>query len=131
MTFPIQTADEYFETLDRRFQPDRAEGIDVVFQLDLSGPGGREAYIAVAGATLVVGEGRHPAADLTLRTDAETWVRIANGAAHTQMTYLTGAIQVEGDLELTLLMRRLLPRYRPHHSDVIAGEAVPAGDAPG
>ena len=122
MTFPIERADEYFETLERRFQPQRAEGVNVVFQLNLTGPGGREAHIIVRDGRMQLGEGRHPSPDLTLETDADTWVRLANGTAHTQLTYLSGKLTVKGDMALTMLLRKLFPRYRAHHSDYMRGE---------
>ena len=127
MTFPIERADEYFETLERRFQPQRAGGLDLVFQLNLTGPGGREAHIIVRDGGMQLVNGHHPAPDLTLETDADTWVRLANGTAHTQLTYLSGGIKVDGDLALTIQLRKLFPRFRPHHTDYFRGE-IPSSE---
>ena len=53
------TLKELFEKLPDAFIPEKAEGLDVVIQFNLSGEEAGDWYVTVKDGTCVVGEGQH------------------------------------------------------------------------
>jgi putative sterol carrier protein len=85
--------------MERRFEPERAAGLNAVVQWEIARPGG--------GADrwqLVIGDGRCRATrrldrepTLTLKLDDVTFLDLVTGAANGPALYMSGRLRVEGD----------------------------------
>ncbi len=90
---------ERFATLEKRFKPDAAKGVDVRLQFKLSGDGGGEWYVEIKDGKCKVKEGTGPKPDATLIASASDYKKIADGEMNKMVAFLRGKLKVEGDKE--------------------------------
>ena len=88
---------ERFATLEKRFKPEAAKGVDVRLQFDLSGEGGGKWYVEVKDGKCKVKEGTGPNPDATLKASASDYKKIADGEMNKMVAFLRGKLKVEGD----------------------------------
>ena len=101
-----KTPKEFFEkTLPGRFKPEKAEGIDVVAQLNLTGAKGGDWVVIIKDQKLQVKEGTTPSPTLTLRMAENDFMNIVNDKLSAEKAFLTGKIHFEGNLSLALKLR--------------------------
>jgi putative sterol carrier protein len=90
---------ERFATLEQRFKPDAAKGVNVRLQFKLSGEGGGEWYVEIKDGKCKVKEGTGPNPDATLMASASDYKKIADGEMNKMVAFLRGKLKVEGDKE--------------------------------
>lgn len=80
------------------FLPERSSGVDTLFELDLSGPGGGLFSIHVCDGTCTIklGPGGRPA-DVVYSMEASTWLAMAEGRATGDEAVLLGKLHINGD----------------------------------
>ena len=88
---------ERFATLEQRFKPDAAKGVNVKLQFKLSGDGGGEWYVVIKDGKCTVKEGTGPDPDATLSAKASDYKKIADGEMNKMVAFLRGKLKVEGD----------------------------------
>ena len=96
----VGSAAELFAGMTAKFDPARAEGVDLVVQFALTGEAGGIWRIAVRDGALDVAaiEAEDPDAEVTLRATAADYVRIANGDLSGADAFTTQKLVIEGDL---------------------------------
>jgi hypothetical protein len=75
---------------------------EVVVQFDITGDGGRTAYLLQRGKEIKVVEGTSPRADATISAAASDWLALLSGQASPESLFLEGKVGVAGNLELVL-----------------------------
>lgn len=90
---------------------DPAEGekmraIDAVFQFELSGNEAGSWYIDLKAGTS--GEGEHDDPDCTVKLDSSDFVDLYEGRAQGTGLFMTGKLQVEGNMGLALKLGELM-----------------------
>lgn len=93
-----ETIDELLHAYPERFNPQKAQGVDSVVQMNLTGEGGGQYYAEVQDQTLNIEEGTHEAPDATLTTSAENWLKINNGEANPMQLMMQGDLSVDGSI---------------------------------
>lgn len=88
---------ERFSTLEKRFKPEAAKGVNVRLQFKLSGEGGGEWYVEIKDGKCKVKEGTGPNPDATLKASASDYKKIADGEMNKMVAFLRGKLKVEGD----------------------------------
>ena len=80
------------------FLPDATRGVDTVFELDLSGPGGGRFTVHVDDGCcrIDIGSGER-APDVVYSMDAATWLAMAEGRATGDEAVLLGRLRIVGD----------------------------------
>jgi len=101
-----QTPREFFEkVLPAKFKPEKAAGIDIVTQLDVSGPEGGNWFITVKNQKLQVTEGIAPSASLTLKISCLDFLDLVNGKLSAEKAFFSGKIQFKGNITVALKLR--------------------------
>ena len=101
-----KTPKEFFEKmLPVRFKPEKAAGIDVVAQLNLTGAKGGDWVVIIKDQKLQVREGTTPSPTLTLKMAENDFMNIVNDKLSTEKAFFTGKIHFEGNLSLALKLR--------------------------
>jgi len=101
-----KTPKEFLEqVLPARFNSDKAAGIDIVVQLNLSGTDGGNWVVTLKDQQLKVKEGTVPSPTMTLTTTKSVFMDIVNGKLRAETAFLTGKIHFEGSLSLALKLR--------------------------
>ena len=108
-TLRIESAQDYFDTLEERFVPDAAKGVDAVFQWELGGEGGQVFHAEVRDGALRVAPGPHDRPTVSLVMGADDYVRVVNGELDGMRAFTTGKGRVKGSLSAAMMMRSLFP----------------------
>ena len=106
----VASVDEYFTTLEQRFVPSAAKGVDAIFQWELAGDGGGTFHAHVHDGRVEVKRGAHEGAAVCLAMKAEDYVRIVNGELDGVAAFTSGRSKVKGSLTLAMKMRALFPQ---------------------
>ena len=105
-------AAEIFAKLPDAFVPEKASGVDVVFQFNLSGDGGGKWHAIIKDGECEVKEGRHEKATTTIIMTARDFVRMISGKKNAMQLYTGGALKIEGDLMKSQLIEKLF-KFQP------------------
>ncbi len=106
----MSTADdikEIFEKMPEAFRPEKAGNLKATIQLDLSGDGGGQWAIKIAGGEISVAEEQANSPDLTLAMAASDYVAISHGQVNPMNLFMAGKIKLEGDMGLALKFQDL------------------------
>ena len=104
------TVDEVFkEAMPKRFNAAEAANDKAVFQFTVSGA---QWTVAVENGALRVAPGSHDSPQCVLEMSAEDFLDMANGKESIQLLYMTGKLQVTGDLPYAIRLARYFPADR-------------------
>jgi len=92
------------EWLRKHFAPERARGVSVVYELDLTGPAGGLLQVRIDDGRLELGRGRATQSDVRFRLSAADWFGILAGRENAELLFMAGRIQVDGDRALAVKM---------------------------
>jgi putative sterol carrier protein len=102
----VKTPKEFFESvLPSRFKPDKAAGIDVTVQVNITGPSGGDWVVAIKNQQLKVEEGTHPSPTLSLEMAEADYMNLVNGEMSGEKAFLTGKLRFKGNVALALKLR--------------------------
>jgi putative sterol carrier protein len=90
-----------------RFIPEKAEGVDAVIQLKLSGEAEALYFITIREKTIEVCEGLHEAPVLTVISTIKDWLKLNNGESNPMTLMMMGKLKVEGPLPLVMQFRTM------------------------
>jgi 3-hydroxy-3-methylglutaryl CoA synthase/NAD(P)-dependent dehydrogenase (short-subunit alcohol dehydrogenase family)/putative sterol carrier protein len=96
-----------FERLPEAFQPEKAAGVDVVFQFEISGGGGGSWHVKVKDRQCEVKDGAHERPTTTIRMGDQDFVRLIKGELNAMKAYTGGKLKIEGDLMKSQLIEKL------------------------
>jgi 3-hydroxy-3-methylglutaryl CoA synthase/NAD(P)-dependent dehydrogenase (short-subunit alcohol dehydrogenase family)/putative sterol carrier protein len=96
-----------FEQMGDFFQARAASGVDVVFQFNISGPGGGDWYVAVKDEKCSIEAGVHGSPTTTLKMSDEDFVSYVSGRLPAMQAYSSGKLKIEGDLMKSQLIEKL------------------------
>ncbi len=106
MATEAKTPQEFFDkVLPARFKPEKAEGIDVVAQMHVSGPEGGDWTVKVKDKKLTITEGTDPSASLTLKMNPSDFMDMVNDKISAEKAFFTGKIQFKGNIAIALKLR--------------------------
>jgi nitrite reductase/ring-hydroxylating ferredoxin subunit/putative sterol carrier protein len=106
---PIASVAEYFDTLDERFAPEGAAGIDAVFQWKLSGDGGGTRHAVVRNGAMSLHEGEHADPTVTISMSASDYVRMVNKEIDGARAFTSGRAKLSGSVPMAMKMRKIFP----------------------
>jgi putative sterol carrier protein len=96
-----------FERIPEAFRAEKAAGLDVVFQFDISGGGGGTWYVMVKEKACSVTEGKHEKPTTTIKMGDEDFIKLIKGELNAMKAYTSGKLKVEGDLIKSQLIEKL------------------------
>ena len=100
---------EVFTTMPEVFNPSAAQGLDVIFQFNITGEGGGNWNVTVKDAACQVKEGIHDTPTVTLTMSSETWLGIVNKTLNGMQAFMSGQLKVSGDIMLSQRIEQLFP----------------------
>lgn len=105
----ITNAQEYFATLDQRFDADAAKGVSASFQFELSGDNGGTYCVSVTDGAMDIQEGGQDDPTFTLKMNADDYIKMAHGNLNGAMAFMTGKMKISGDRSLAQTMKKIFP----------------------
>jgi len=101
-----QTPQEFFNTiLPTKFKPEKAAGINVVAQVNISGPEGGSWTVTIKDQKMTVTEGVNPNAELTLKMNPSDFMDMVNEKLSAEKAFFTGKIQFKGNIAVALKLK--------------------------
>jgi putative sterol carrier protein len=103
----VSSIQEIFSNMSEGFRPDKAEGVDAIFQFDLSGDNGGRYWVKVANKQVEAHEGLHDAPTMTILATADDYLALVNGELNAMQAFMQGKIKVKGDMGLALKLQTM------------------------
>jgi 3-hydroxy-3-methylglutaryl CoA synthase/NAD(P)-dependent dehydrogenase (short-subunit alcohol dehydrogenase family)/putative sterol carrier protein len=101
------TVKSIFDGLPNAFRADKASGVDVVFQFDISGSAGGAWYATIKEGTCEVSEGSHSSPTTTIKMADNDFVKLITGELNAMSAFTSGKLRIEGDLMKSQLIEKL------------------------
>ncbi len=101
------TVQSVFDGLPKAFQVEKAAGVDVVFQFQISGPGGGEWYASVKDVACTVRRGKHEKPTTTIKMQDGDFLNLMSGKLPAMQAFTGGKLKIEGDLMKSQLIDKL------------------------
>jgi putative sterol carrier protein len=102
----VQSPKEFFEKdLPLQFKPEKADGIDVIAQLNISGVNGGNWTVLIKDKKLQVKEGIHPEPQITLKFTDNDFIDIVNKKVSAEKAFFTGRVQFKGNIAMALKLK--------------------------
>ena len=103
----LNSVQEIFASISENFNPDKAEGVDAIFQFVLTGDNGGNYWIKVANKQAEVHEGEHQSPTMVITASASDYLGVANGDLNPMMAFMQGKIKVKGEMGLALKLQAI------------------------
>jgi putative sterol carrier protein len=87
---------DVFNGMRESFRADKAQGVQLRYQWDLSGPNGGQWWIEVNNGRYKMGRGKIDNPNVTFVASDKTWVDISNGKLKGSWAVITGRLKVQG-----------------------------------
>ena len=97
---------EFLKEWSKTFNADAAAGANHTIQFKT----GQPAYVTIKDGTCTLTEGNAPSADVTLVMADEDLVALLKGELNGMMAFMTGKLQLEGDMMLAQKLGNYFPR---------------------
>ncbi|MBI5251435.1 MAG: SDR family NAD(P)-dependent oxidoreductase [Desulfomonile tiedjei] len=96
-----------FDRMAEAFQPEKAAGVDVVFQYRITGSGGGEWFVIIKDADCKVEHGSNPKPTTTIMMSDEDFLALISGKLNAMKAFTSGKLKVEGDIMKSQLIEKL------------------------
>ncbi|MBP6469306.1 MAG: SCP2 sterol-binding domain-containing protein [Chloroflexi bacterium] len=102
------TVDGWFDGLVGRLQAQPGLPPAAAVQFDIAGENGRIAAITLQEGQIHLVDGRHPEPSVTIAATAQDWLALINGETTPEALFLQGKLNIQGSLELALLLAEVI-----------------------
>ena len=107
---PTNTApQEVFDGMRQSFRAEKAKGVHLKYQWQLSGPEGGEWWIEVSDGKFQMGRGRINNPDVTFITSDKNWVALSNGTLGGKWAFFTGRLKIRGSQSAARKLDEIFP----------------------
>ena len=101
-----KTPKDFFDkNLPARFNPQKAEGVDVTAQVNLTGTNGGNWIVTIRNKKLQVNEGEDPSPTLTITMTTSDFMDLVNDKISVEKAFFSGRVNFEGSLSQALKLR--------------------------
>ena len=103
------TPQEVFDGMRQSFQVEKAKGVHLRYQWQLSGPSGGEWWIEVNDGKFEMGRGKIGNPDVTFVTSDKNWVALSNGTLGGKWAFFTGRLKIQGSQAAARKLDEIFP----------------------
>jgi putative sterol carrier protein len=96
-----------FEKMPQAFRPEKAAGVNVVFQYTISGEGGGEWFAEIKEGACRVEAGKHASPTCTLAIASADFLALMSGKLPAMEAYTSGKLKIGGDIMKSQLIGKL------------------------
>ncbi len=105
----LESVQQIFSKMPEVFNANAAQGLDAVFQFDITGEGGGQWHVIIKDGSCQVSEGTHASPSVTLTMSGETWLGIVNKQLNGMQAFMSGQLKATGDIMLAQRIEQLFP----------------------
>ena len=103
------TVQDVFKKMPEVFNADAAQGLDAVFQFEITGDEGGNWNVAVKDGACKISEGSHDDPSVTLTMSAETWLGMVSKEINGKQAFIGGQLKASGNIMLAQSIQQLFP----------------------
>jgi putative sterol carrier protein len=103
------TPQEVFDGMRQSFRAEKAKGVHLKYQWQLSGPQGGEWWIEVNDGKFQMGRGKIDNPDVTFVTSDKNWVALSNGTLGGKWAFFTGRLKIRGSQSAARKLDEIFP----------------------
>ena len=103
------TPQQVFDGMRQSFQADKAKGVHLRYQWQLSGPSGGEWWIEVNDGKFQMGQGKIDKPDVTFVATDKNWVALSNGTLGGKWAFFTGRLKIHGSQAAARKLDEIFP----------------------
>ena len=103
------TPQDVFDGMRQSFQAQKAKGVHLKYQWQLSGPKGGEWWIEVNDGKYQMGRGKIDNPDVTFVATDKNWVALSDGTLGGKWAYLTGRLKIHGSQAAASKLDEIFP----------------------
>jgi hypothetical protein len=104
------SVEAFAEWLRKHFEPEAARGVRLAYQLVLSGAAGGALWLRVDDGTFEARPAHEAESDVRIRLAATDAYAVAAGRENSELLFMAGRIQIDGDAALALRLRTFFRR---------------------
>ena len=102
----VKTPKDFFEKiLPERFNPEKAEGVDVIVNINISGDNGGKWIIIIKNQLLEIKKGIHNCPTLSLTIKEKDYLDIINGKLSGEKAFFSGKLKLKGNITQALRLK--------------------------
>jgi multimeric flavodoxin WrbA/putative sterol carrier protein len=98
---------ELLKMMPLGFRSEAAQGLNAVYQFEISEAETFNAYLSIANNRCTFHEGSHEKPDVLIKAPAEVWLAVSQGTLDGQKAFLSGKYRVQGNVGLLLKLKTL------------------------
>ena len=99
--------EQIFEDMMKNFNAEKAEGVDAVFQFDMTGDDGGKYWLKIVNGEVTGDDGEHESPTMVLTADTADYKALMTGDLNPMMAFMQGKIKVKGDMGLALKLQAI------------------------
>jgi len=103
------TPQDVFDGMRQSFQADKAKGVHLKYQWQLSGPNRGDWWIEVNDGKFEMGRGKIDNPDVTFITTDKNWVALSNGTLGGKWAFFTGRLKIQGSQAAARKLDEIFP----------------------
>jgi len=104
-TLAMAEVSEFFANVSEKVNKDKIQGMNVVYQFDITGDTGGQYAVVIADNDATVQEGVHESPNITLTISDEDFKNLTTGKLNGQTAFLTGKLKIKGDMALAMKLQ--------------------------
>ena len=108
---PVVKASTIVESVEERFRPEKAEGVDIKIGYDLSGDGGGQWTVVVKNQTCTLKDVMDDDCTIVMRMEAQVFVDLNQGKLDGATAFTSGQVKIDGDIGAAGLTTALFRKY--------------------
>jgi putative sterol carrier protein len=103
------TPQDVFDGMRQSFQADKAKGVHLKYQWQLSGPNGGDWWIEINDGKCEMGRGKVDNPDVAFITTDKNWVALSNGTLGGKWAFFTGRLKIHGSQAAARKLDEIFP----------------------
>jgi putative sterol carrier protein len=105
----VTTVNDVFEKMPQIFNAGGAAGVNLIFQFHITGDQGGDWNVVVKDGACQVSTGVHASPSVTFTMEGADWVAMCNGELDGMKAFMTGKLQLSGDIMSAQRLQSLFP----------------------
>ena len=102
----IKNSKDFFEkALPERFKPEKAQGIDAIAQVNITGIEEGNWTITIKNQKVNVTKGNNPSPTLTIKASEKDFMDVVNGKLSAEKAFFSSKVQFKGNIGVALKLK--------------------------
>jgi putative sterol carrier protein len=107
MSLSQNELNDLFETMQSKFNAEKADGLDALYQFVLTGDADANYWVHIKDQNADVNEGITESPDTTFIAKKEDYADIVHGRTNAMQSFMQGKLKIKGDMSLAMKLQTI------------------------